>query len=199
MSQQSPHWNWISGILRMTSLARGESVTSSNCLAASTLLILTALSSLAQTAESPSHVIADKMEIPLYLPIGAMAGVSAEVTLRLQVNKNGDVVAVNVVSAHADCGFLTDCPHAGNRWESGFVQMATKSAKVSKFSCSTCGGATFGHIVIYQFQYPPVPKRACTPRPKETIPPPPPSTVDSSDHVTVRPTHWPCTATQLTN
>jgi hypothetical protein len=179
-------------ILPMISLARAESVTSGNCLAASALLILTTLSSLAQITESPSHVIADEMEIPLYLPLGAMAGVSAEVTLRLQVSKDGDVTSVAVVSAHADCGWLPDCsPHAGSGWESRFVQMATEAAKVSRFSCSTCGGATFGHVVIYQFQYPPVPKRACTPRPKEKIPPPPPSTV-ASGHVTVRPTHWPC-------
>jgi hypothetical protein len=168
-------------------------VTSSKCLAASALLFLTAISSLAQITEPPSSVIADKMEMPRYLPLAANAGISADVTLRLQVNKNGDVVSVNVVRAHADCGWLPDCsPHAGSGWESGFVQMATEAAKVSRFSCSTCGGPTFGHIVIYQFQYPPVPKRACTPRPKEKIPPPPPSTVDSSDHVTVRPTHWPC-------
>jgi hypothetical protein len=171
-------------------------VKSRNCFAAPTLLILTTLSSLAQITESPSHVIADKMQIPLYLPLAAMVEVSAEVTLRLQVNNNGDVVSVNVISAHADCGRLPDCnPQAGSGDESGFVQMATVAAKVSKFSCSVCGGPTFGHIVTYQFQYPPLPKRACAPRPKETIPPPPPSTVDSSDHVTVRPTHWPCTAT----
>jgi|SRR5450432_2897181 len=181
----------------MNPLARGESVKSKNYLAASTLLILTTLSALAQTAEPPNHVVADKMEIPLYLPIAAMAEVSAEVTLRLQVNTNGgDVVSVSVISAHADCGRWPDCnPQAGSGRESGFVQMATEAAKVSKFSCSLCGGPTFGHIVTYQFQYPPVPKRACTPRPKETIPSPPPSTVDSSDHVTVRPTHWPCVAT----
>lgn len=170
-----------------------EELVKSSTFAALALLFLSAISSLAQITESPGSVIADKMEIPRYLPLAATAGISAEVKLRLQVNKNGDVATVNIVDAHADCGFLQDCnSQAGSGWESGFVQMATEAAKVSRFSCSTCGGPTFGHIVIYHFQYPPMPKRACTPRPKEKIPPPPPSTVDSSDHVTVRPTHWPC-------
>ena len=183
---------YLQGILLMI-FAMGESVASRNCLATSALLILTSLPCLAQTTESPSHVIADKMVIPLYLPVAAMAGVSAEVTLRLQVNKNGDVASVNLVSAHADCGWLRDCSElAGSERESGFVEMATEAARLSRFSCSMCGGPTFGHIVTYQFQYPPLPKRACTPRPKETIAPPPLSTIDSSDHVTVRPTHWPC-------
>ena len=174
-------------------LAMGASMASRNCLPASILIILTSLSCLAQTTESPSHVIANKMVIPRYSPLAAISGISAEVTLRLQVNQNGGVASVNLVSVHADCGWLPGCDQqAGSGWESGFVVMATEAAKLSRFSCSMCGGPTFGHIVTYQFQYPPMPKRACTPKPKEIIAPPPPSTIDSSDHVTVRPAHWPC-------
>ena len=162
----------------------------SNYLAASAILILTTLPFLGQMKESGVRVIADKMEIPRYgVPLAAMSGVSAEVTLRLQVKKNGDVISVNVVSTHADCGFLSGCDtDASKGWGSGFVDAATQAAKISRFSCSMCEGSTFDHVVTYQFQYPPVPKGVCT----DAAPLPPPSTVDSPSHVTVRPKHWSC-------
>jgi TonB family protein len=141
------------------------------------VVVLALTSSIAQVAET-SNVVADKMEIPRYLPLAEQAGVSGEVTLRLQVKKNGDVISANVVSAH---------PERGRPW-SGFIEMATEAAKASKFSCSRCEGPVFEHTVTYQFQYPAVPKEACT----GTIPPPPPSSVDSPSHVTVRPRRWPC-------
>ena len=70
-------------------------------------MILATLPSLGQVKESGGPVIPDKMGIPRYDPLAAMAGVSAEVTLRLQVKKNGDVISVNVVGANADCGFVS--------------------------------------------------------------------------------------------
>jgi hypothetical protein len=80
-----------------------------NYLAASVILILATLPSLGQVKEADGSVIADKMEMPRYDPLGAMTGVSAEVTLRLQVKRNGDVTSVDVVGAHADCGFGSGC------------------------------------------------------------------------------------------
>jgi hypothetical protein len=161
----------------------------SNYLAASVFLILTALPSLGQAKESDHRVIADKVEIPRYVPLAAMGGVSAEVTLRLQVKKNGDVISVNVVSTHADCGFSSGCDtDTSNGWAAGFVNPATQAAKTSRFSCSKCEGPSFDHTVTYQFKYPPVPKGVCT----DAAPPPPPSTVDSPSHVTVRPKGWSC-------
>lgn len=161
----------------------------SNYLAASVIVILAALPSLGQVEESAGHVIADKMETPRYDPLAAMTGVSAEVMLRLQVKKNGDVTSVNVVGAHADCGFASGCDtDARKGWESRFVDWAMQAAKMSKFSCPKCEGPTFDHIVTYQFQYPPLPKGVCT----DAAPPPPPSTVDSPSHVTVKPRAWSC-------
>ncbi len=61
----------------------------SNYLATSIIVILATLPSLGQVKESGIPVIADKMEIPRYAPLAAMAGVSAEVTLRLQVKRTG--------------------------------------------------------------------------------------------------------------
>jgi len=60
----------------------------SNYLAASLIVILTTLPFFGQVKESGVGVIADKMEIPRYgVPLAAMSGVSAEVTLRLQMKK----------------------------------------------------------------------------------------------------------------
>lgn len=161
----------------------------SNYLAASMIVILATLPSLGQMKEPEGRVIADKMEIPRYDPLAAMTGVSGEVTLRLQVKKNGDVVSVSVIGSHADCGFASGCDaNARKGWGARFVDWATQAAKISSFSCSKCEGPTFDHTITYQFQYPPLPKGVCT----DAVPPPPPSAVDSSSHITVRPTHWPC-------
>jgi hypothetical protein len=161
----------------------------SNYLAASVIVILATLPSLGQVKESGGRVVADKMEIPRYDPLAAMAGVSAEVTLRLQVKRSGDVISVNVVGAHADCGFASGCDTgAGKGWSARFVDWAAQAAKISKFSCSKCEGPIFDHMVTYRFDYPPRPKGVCT----DAVPPPPPSTVDSPSHVTVRPQGWSC-------
>ena len=121
----------------------------SNYLAASLIVILTTLPFLGQVKESGVGVIADKMEIPLYgVPLAAMNGVSAEVTLRLQMKKNGDVISVNVVSTHADCGFASGCgTDVRKGWGAGFVDAATQAAKISRFSCSKCEGSTFDHVI----------------------------------------------------
>jgi hypothetical protein len=161
----------------------------SNYLAASVIVILATLPSLGQVKESGGAIIPDKMEIPRYDPLAAMAGVSAELTLRLQVKKNGDVISVNVVGANADCGFVSGCDADSRKGRGArFVEWSTPAAKISRFSCSKCEGPTFDHIITYQFQYPPLPKGACT----DAVPPPPPSTVDSPSHVTVRPQRWSC-------
>lgn len=162
----------------------------SNYLGASLILILATLSSFGQVKESGGRVIADKMEIPRYVPLGRLGGVSAEVTLRLQVRRNGDVISVDVVGAHADCGFSSDCDtNARKGWAESFADAATQAAKISRFSCPKCEGPTFDHTVTYDFHYPPLPNGMCT---DEAVPPPPPSTVDSASHVTVRPQGWPC-------
>jgi hypothetical protein len=161
----------------------------SDCLAASVILILTTLPSLGQVTGPGGRVTADKMEIPRYDPLAVMTGVSAEVTVRLQVKKDGDVISVNVVGAHADCGFASGCDTDTRKgWGARFVDWATQAAKISRFSCSKCEGPTFDHVVTYQFQYPPVPKGVCT----DAAPSPPPSTADSPSHVTVRPKGWSC-------
>ena len=147
-------------------------------IAALVVLTLRTFPSMGQLTEPPPEVIADKMEIPRYWPLAAQAGVSGEVNLRLQVKKDGEVTSIRVVSAQAEHGYGT----------SGFVYFATEAAKLSRFPCSKCEGPTFDHVVTYQFQYPPVPKRVCT----DAAPPPPPSTVDSPGHVTVRPKGWSC-------
>ncbi len=159
--------------------------------AASVIVTLAALPFQGQVKEPGGRVIANKMETPRYgVPLARLSGVSAEVTLRLQVRKSGDVISVEVVGAHADCGFLSGCDTSARKgWEDGFAEAATQAAKISRFSCSKCEGPTFDHLVTYQFQYPPVPKEACT---DSAAPPPPPSTVDSPSHVTVRPQGWPC-------
>jgi hypothetical protein len=160
-----------------------------NCLAASVVLILTALLCPGQVKESGGRILGDKMEIPRYVPLAALGRVSGEVTLRLQVKKNGDVISANVVNAHADCGFSSGCDtDPGKGWAVSFVDAATQAAKISRFSCSKCEGPTFDHLVTYQFQYPPVPKGVCT----DAAPPPPPSSIDSPSHVTVRPKGWSC-------
>ena len=142
------------------------------------MLIVTSFPSTGLVKESGGTIIADKMEIPVYSPLASQAGVSGEVTLRLRVKRGGDVISVSVVSAQAEDGYGTN----------GFVYFATEAAKLSRFSCSSCEGPTFEHIVTYQFQYPPVPKGACT----YDAPAPPPSTGDSPSHVTVRPKRWSC-------
>jgi hypothetical protein len=102
----------------------------SHYLAASLIVILTTLPFLGQVKESGVGVIADKMEIPRYgVPLAAMSGVSAEVTLRLQMKKNGDVISVNVVSTHADCGFASGCDTDVRKgWGASFVDAATQAA-----------------------------------------------------------------------
>jgi TonB family protein len=150
----------------------------SRYLAASLMLIHITLPSLGQVTRSSGRVIADKMEIPRYPGLARQAWISAEVTLRLRMKKNGDVVSVTVVHAHAERGYGV----------SGFIDTATDAAKVSRFSCPTCEGATFEQTVTYEFQCPPQPEHACT----QTIPPPPPSTTESPSHVTVRPAMWSC-------
>jgi|HubBroStandDraft_6_1064221.scaffolds.fasta_scaffold07044_8 hypothetical protein len=69
--------------------------------------------------------------------------------------KERDVISVNVVSTHADCGFASGCgTDVRKGWGAGFVDAATQAAKISRFSCSKCEGSTFDHVVTYQFQYP---------------------------------------------
>jgi TonB family protein len=130
-----------------------------------------------QESSAATRVQAERMEIPRYLPLARQAGVSGEVDLRLSVDKAGKVVSVEVVSA------------GPNRWGKGFASMAIEAAKKSEFVCASCSGDTFGHTVTYQFQFPPIPKDACTQQPP---PPLPASAVDSDSHVTVRPSAWPC-------
>jgi len=129
----------------------------------------------AQETSSVARVEAKRMEIPRYLPLAQQAAVSGEVTLHLTVNKAGKVVSVDATNAQA------------NGWGKGFASMASDAAKQSEFVCASCSGDTFEHTVTYQFQFPAIPKDACTLRP-----PIPASKVDSASHVTVRPSAWPC-------
>jgi TonB family protein len=135
-----------------------------------------------QVGEAGAAVVADKIEIPNYPPLALQAGISAKIILQVEVKKSGEVNSVRVISGQTDRGYGT----------AGFVDTATAAAKNSRFSCPTCKGLSFEHIVTYDFQYPPVPEHVCTPKPKETIPPPPPSTTDAPGHVTVRPSKWSC-------
>jgi TonB family protein len=134
-----------------------------------------------QVGEAGAAVVADKIEIPNYPPLALQAGISAKIILQVEVKKSGEVNSVRLISAQTDRGYGT----------AGFVDTATAAAKTSRFSCPTCKGLSFEHVVTYDFQYPPVPEHVCTPKPKETIPPPP-STTDAPGHVTVRPSKWSC-------
>lgn len=130
-----------------------------------------------QESSCATRVQAKRMEIPRYLPLAQQARISGEVNLRLTVNKAGKVVSVEVVSARPD------------NWGKGFASMAIEAAKKSEFACASCSGDTFEHTVTYQFQFPPIPKDACTLQPPTPLPA---SAVDSVSHVTVRPSAWPC-------
>lgn len=192
MLQESPRENWILGIRRVTlAMIRKARCEVSKNLVASLILIVATLSSLGQVKESGDRVVVDKMDVPHYPPLARLTGVSAEVTLRLRARKSGDVISVDVVSALADCGFISSgCDaNARKRWADRFADAATRAATICRFSCPKCEAPIFEHIVTYDFRYPPLPKGMCT---DEAVPPPPPSTVDSSSHVTVRPQAWPC-------
>jgi TonB family protein len=139
-------------------------------------LFLIILPCSAQQSDSATQVQAKRIEIPRYLPLARQAGISGEVVLRLTVNKAGKVASVDVVKAQPD------------NWGKGFATMATEAAKKSEFVCASCSGDTFEHEVTYQFQFPAIPKDACTLQ----APPLPASTVDSVSHVTIRPSTWPC-------
>ena len=128
-----------------------------------------------QQTRPATQVEAKRIEIPRYLPLAQQAGISGEVTLNLTVNKAGKVVSVDVVNAKPD------------GWGKGFASMAIDAAKQSEFLCASCSGDTFQHAVTYQFQFPAIPKDACTLHPAL-----PASKVDSASHVTVRPIAWPC-------
>ena len=128
-----------------------------------------------QETSSAALVEAKRMEIPRYPPLAQQAGKSGEVTLHLTVNKVGNVVSVDVANARPD------------GWEKGFAPTAIDAGKKSEFVCLSCSGDTFEHTVTYQFQFPAIPRDACTLRPQL-----PASKVDSASHVTVRPTAWPC-------
>ena len=109
-------------------------------------MILATLPSLGQVKESGGPVIPDKMGIPRYDPLAAMAGVSAEVTLRLQVKKNGDVISVNVVGANADCGFVSGCDADSRKGRGArFVEWSMQAAKISRFSDSPARRAKAQH------------------------------------------------------
>jgi TonB family protein len=130
-----------------------------------------------QESSSATRVQAKRMEIPRYPPLAQQADMGGEVALRLTVNKVGKVVSVEVVNARPR-----------NGWGKDFASMATDAAKQSEFLCASCSGDTFQHTVTYQFQFPAIPKDACTLQPT----PVPASRVDSASHVTVRPSKWPC-------
>jgi TonB family protein len=113
------------------------------------LLTLTVLPSAGQEGKE-TRIQIKKMEIPRYLPLARQAGISGDVTLHLTVNKGSEVTAVDVVSAHP------------KNWGEGFASMAIEAAKRSQFSCASCANNTFEHTVTYQFDFPPIPKNACT-------------------------------------
>jgi hypothetical protein len=164
------------------------------------LLILAPWSLVSQTADSDATVIAEHIEIPAYPPLARQARMSGEVKLRLLVQRSGEVVSVSVASVAVSDGVPASSALAHTVIDGireSFVDVATRAAEKSQFSCPTCKGATFDHSITYQFQHPPVPKRACNPRPKDKIPPLPGPTIDSPNHVTVRPTAWPCVDSKL--
>jgi TonB family protein len=145
-------------------------------LTAMLFLSLFVLPSSGQQTSLATQVQTKHMEIPRYLPLARQAGVGGEVVLHLTVSKAGKVVSVDVLKAQPD------------GWGRGFAVEAIAAAKKSEFACGSCSGDAFEHTVTYQFQFPPIPKDACTPQP----PPLPASTVDSVSHVTIRPSAWPC-------
>jgi TonB family protein len=129
-----------------------------------------------QESSSATRVQAKRVEIPRYFPLAQQARMNGEVVLRLTVNKVGKVVSVEVVNARP------------NGWGKGFALMAIDAAKQSEFLCASCSGDTFQHTVTYQFQFPAIPKDACT-LPQPALPA---SKVDAASHVTVRPSGWDC-------
>jgi TonB family protein len=139
------------------------------------LLSLLTLQCRGQETSSATTVQVKRMQIPRYLPLAQQAGLSGEVTLHLTVDKAGKVVSVDVENSRP------------SNWGKGFASMAIEAAKQSEFLCASCLGDTFEHAVTYQFQFPAIPRDACTAQPKL-----PASKVDSASHVTVRPSAWPC-------
>lgn len=139
------------------------------------LIAIVGMPSVGQDSSSAKQVEAKRIEIPRNLSLAQQAGMSGEVTLNLTVSKAGKVVSGDVVSAKPD------------GYGKGFASRAVDAAKRSEFACSSCSGDTFEHSVIYQFQFPPIPKNVCA-----LNPPLPASKVDSVSHVTGRPSAWPC-------
>jgi TonB family protein len=148
------------------------------CCFSATMLLLTlpVAPSVGQRTEPPAKVQAKKVEIPHYVPLAQQAAISGTVTLHLVVSRDGKVVSADVVSAEPD------------GWGKWFSSTAADAAKRSEFVCPSCSGETFEHTITYQFDFPPIPKDACTPQ----APALPRSKVDSPTHVTVRPSLWPC-------
>lgn len=130
--------------------------------------------------DTPERVQAKRIEIPHYLPLAQQAGISGEVTLHLTVSKAGKVISVDIVSTKP------------SNWGKAFASMAVDAAKRSEFECSSCSGESFEHTITYQFQFPEIPKDACTVQPPRPLPA---SKVDSVSHVIVRPSAWPCVQT----
>jgi TonB family protein len=145
------------------------------CAVAEVIVLLCAVVQSAAQSGSNSNtttgVVLTKLSPPIYPPLARQTRIAGDVELTLDVQSNGSVMSVSVVSGHA---LLT--------------RAALQSAQQSQFECRNCSEGVRSYRLSYTFQLV-GPKDCCTAadnsannnQPSEPIP----RVIQSSNHVTV--------------